>query len=90
MDAIDALDARVRDYRLKHPRRSAHVGRLACRGYVRGVPLDPTNTPYVFTPAGRVTIARESKLLPLPGQSARRRADADADRRGRHRRRCWA
>ena len=56
MDAIDALDARVRDYRLKHPGAPLSWDALRAAGYVRGVPLDPTNTPYVFTPAGRVTI----------------------------------
>ncbi len=70
MDAMDALDARVRDYRLKHPGAPLSWDALRAAGYVRGVPLDPTNTPYVFTPAGRVTISRESKLWPLPGQSA--------------------
>ena len=70
MDAMDALDARVRDYRLKHPGAPLSWDALRAAGYVRGVPLDPTNTPYIFTAAGRVTISRESKLWPLPGQSA--------------------
>ena len=68
MDAMDALDARVRDYRLKHPGAPLSWDALRAAGYVRGVPLDPSSTPFVFTPAGRDDVSRESKLLPLPGQ----------------------
>ena len=39
------------------------------RGVAPPLPLDPSGTPFVFDPAtGDITIARESKLFPLPGQ----------------------
>ncbi|HET7694651.1 MAG TPA: hypothetical protein VFK57_03015 [Vicinamibacterales bacterium] len=39
------------------------------RGITPPMPLDPTGTPFVIDPAtGGITIARESKLFPLPGQ----------------------
>ena len=39
------------------------------RGFAPAIPLDPSGTPFVADPAtGGITIARESKLFPLPGQ----------------------
>ena len=39
------------------------------RGVTPAVPLDPSGTPFAVDPAtGDLTIARESKLFPLPGQ----------------------
>jgi tetratricopeptide (TPR) repeat protein len=39
------------------------------RGVAPPIPLDPSGTPFVLDPAtGDITIARESKLYPLPGQ----------------------
>jgi len=39
------------------------------RGVAPPLPMDPSGTPFVFDPAtGDITIARESKLFPLPGQ----------------------
>lgn len=39
------------------------------RGVTPAMPLDPSGTPFVVDPAtGDITIARESKLFPLPGQ----------------------
>ena len=39
------------------------------RGVTPPIPLDPSGTPFVVDPAtGDITIARESKLFPLPGQ----------------------
>lgn len=69
MDAIDVLDARLRDYQRSHPQGPLTWDGLRAAGYLRGVPVDPTGTPYVFTPDGRVTVARNSRLWPLPGQS---------------------
>src|SRR5262249_14273020 len=31
-----------------------------------GIPLDPSGTPYVLTPAGRVELTTQSPLFPLP------------------------
>jgi hypothetical protein len=39
------------------------------RGVAPPIPLDPSGTPFAIDPAtGDITIARESKLFPLPGQ----------------------
>jgi len=39
------------------------------RGVPPPLPLDPSGTPFVIDPAtGDITVARESKLFPLPGQ----------------------
>jgi hypothetical protein len=39
------------------------------RGFAPPIPLDPSGTPFVLDPAtGELTVARESKLFPLPGQ----------------------
>ena len=39
------------------------------RGLAPPVPLDPSGTPFTIDPqTGNITIARESKLFPLPGQ----------------------
>jgi hypothetical protein len=71
MDGMDALDARVRAFQQRYPETPLSWEALRAAGYIRGVPLDPTNVPYEFTPDGHVTISRESKLWPLPGRTAR-------------------
>ena len=39
------------------------------RGFAPPLPLDPSGTPFVIDPAtGDITVDRESKLFPLPGQ----------------------
>ena len=39
------------------------------RGFAPPIPTDPSGTPFVVDPAtGELTVARESKLFPLPGQ----------------------
>jgi hypothetical protein len=39
------------------------------RGITPAIPLDPSGTPFAIDPStGNITIARESKLFPLPGQ----------------------
>jgi hypothetical protein len=55
LDAMDIIDAWTRA--------------KAARGTPPPVPLDPSGTPFVVDPAtGDITVARESKLFPLPGQ----------------------
>lgn len=68
MDAIDLITARVQDYQRTHPGSPISWDQLRAAGYLRGVPLDPTGTPYVVTPDGHVTVSKESRLWPLPGQ----------------------
>lgn len=55
LDAMDIIDAWKRE--------------KAERGAPPAVPLDPTGTPFAVDPAtGDITVARESKLFPIPGQ----------------------
>ena len=68
MDAIDQVEARVRDYQRLHPGVSVTWDQLRAAGYLPGVPLDPTGTPFVLTPEGTVTVSKQSSLWPLPGQ----------------------
>jgi hypothetical protein len=68
MDAIDAIEARTREYLRAHPGAPVTWSALQAAGLLRGVPLDPAGTPYELSPDGHVTIAKESRLWPLPGQ----------------------
>lgn len=69
MDVVDALHARVDQFRQQHPGQPVTWERLVAAGLLPGVPLDSSGTPFTLDPAtGYVTVARESKLFPLPGQ----------------------
>jgi len=39
---------------------------LAATGFARGVPVDPSGTPYTLSLTGRVTVSEQSTLFPLP------------------------
>jgi hypothetical protein len=69
MDAIDVLHARVTAFRAAHPDEPVTWDRLVAARAIPGVPLDSSATPFALDPAtGMITVARESKLFPLPGQ----------------------
>lgn len=69
MDVIASLQARVRVFRDAHPGEPATWDRLVAARLLPGVPLDSSGTPFTLDPATRaITVARESKLFPLPGQ----------------------
>jgi hypothetical protein len=69
MDAIDALHGPVERFRQQHPGESVTWQKLAGARLLPGVPLDSSGTPFLLDPAtGYITVARESKLFPLPGQ----------------------
>jgi hypothetical protein len=72
MDTIEVLEQRVQVFRARvGPAEPATWDRLTAAGLLRGVPLDSSGTPFVLDPAtGAITVARESKLFPLPGQIA--------------------
>jgi len=67
LDQIDQLEAAVRRFE-----RAAEPGdltwpRLVRAGVLRGVPVDPTGTPYVLDPrAGVVSVSPDSALFPMP------------------------
>lgn len=68
LDQIDALAEVVARYRSMAGQEPGSWSALVGAGLLPGVPLDPTGTPYVLDRAqpGGVTIARESRLYPLP------------------------
>jgi hypothetical protein len=69
MDAIESLQARVQAFRDAHPGEPVTWDRLVAGRIVPGIPLDSSGTPFVLDSAtGAITVARESKLFPLPGQ----------------------
>jgi tetratricopeptide (TPR) repeat protein len=66
MDVMDQLDTRVRQYPPPAGERYSWVW-LVRRGALRGIPGDPTGTPYEIDPdTGRVTISQQSALFPMP------------------------
>ena len=71
LDEIDVLKRIVNDFteRTGQPARSWR--QLASAGAVRGVPLDPSGTPYTLDPAtGDIGVAPDSTLWPLPTEPA--------------------
>jgi hypothetical protein len=69
MDMIDTLQAQVSAYQQRHPGEPVTWQKLVAAGVLSAVPADSSGVPFVITAAGKVTIARESGLFPLPGQN---------------------
>ena len=74
LDEIDQLAASVARYQQVAGRFPADWEAVRAAGLLRAIPSDPSGTPYVLdaTQPGGVTIARSSKLYPLPPQFARK------------------
>lgn len=68
MDVIDALQARVALYQREHPGEPVTWQKLVAARLVPSVPVDSAGVPFIIEATGRVTVARESPLFPLPGQ----------------------
>ncbi len=68
MDVIETLQERVAAYQRGHPGEPVTWETLVAARLLTGVPLDSGNVPFVIDSNGRVTVARESPLFPLPGQ----------------------
>jgi tetratricopeptide (TPR) repeat protein len=67
LDQIDQLQAIVAAFVRQRNRPPASWADLVQAGFLRGAPLDPTGVGYVLEPGTDiVTVARESKLYPLP------------------------
>jgi tetratricopeptide (TPR) repeat protein len=68
LDQIDALAALVRRYAGLHGRPPGSWGALVAMGWLAGVPLDPSGTPFELNPAaeGGVALSPRSSLSPLP------------------------
>jgi hypothetical protein len=68
MDAIDTLQPRVDAFRREHPGAPPTWNQLRAAGVVPVIPNDPAGAPFAIDANGRVTVAQESPLWPLPGQ----------------------
>ncbi len=67
LDQIDRLEQIVTAWTRRNGAPPASWETLARAGWLRGVPVDPSGSPYVLDSAtGRVTVSRDSKLFPLP------------------------
>jgi hypothetical protein len=69
MDQIDALHSLIARVTLSTGQRPETWNDLIGRGVFRGVPVDPSGTPYLLDPlTARVTVSPQSALYPMPEQ----------------------
>jgi tetratricopeptide (TPR) repeat protein len=69
MDMIDQLDRRVKDH-TPFAGESYSWQLLVRRGALRGIPVDPSGTPFEIDPAsGQVTVSQQSPLFPMPDRT---------------------
>jgi hypothetical protein len=66
LDQIDELQARVGQVASRTGQRPRDWRDLVRAGALRGIPIDPSGTPYVLTSEGTVQLGPRSKLFPLP------------------------
>jgi hypothetical protein len=75
MDQIDLLQKTVTAFQQRSAPERLTWERLYRAGAVRGVPVDPTGTPYDLDPVrGIVTVSPASPLFPLPAEPAAAKA----------------
>lgn len=68
MDQLDGLNTLSQQFIRAQARPPRDWRELAASAQLRGIPLDPTGTPYVLDPAtGAIDLSRQSLLWPLPG-----------------------
>ena len=71
LDQIDVLEPLVEDYTNRTGHRPESWKQLVDAGVVRGVPLDPSGTPYTLhLETGAIGVAKDSALSPLPTEPA--------------------
>lgn len=71
LDQIDTLRRSVAEFGRRAGRRPWSWEELIASGLIRGIPADPSGTPYTLIPStGEVTVAAWSKLHPLPTEPA--------------------
>lgn len=71
LDAIDRIDVVLRRFAERHGRPAAGWEEVIASERLRGVPLDPSGTPFVIDPGtGLATVSRQSPLWPLPAPKA--------------------
>jgi hypothetical protein len=73
LDDIDALQRLVDDHARRAGQAPGDWAGLVRAGAIRGVPLDPSRTPYALGPDGRVGLSPSSPLWPLPTEPAAQR-----------------
>lgn len=67
MEAIDQLNGVLRRFAEREGRPAQNWQEVVRSQHLRGIPLDPTGEPYVIvSETGMATVARESRLWPLP------------------------
>jgi hypothetical protein len=71
MDDIEALQAEVDRSRTSTGAAPADWQALVAARRLRGVPLDPSGTPYELGTDGRVELSSSSRLFPLPNEPQR-------------------
>jgi hypothetical protein len=71
LDQIDVIRTVAQEFRRRRGTHPASWEQLMNAGLLRGIPIDPTGTPYVLDPAtGDVKVAPWSTLSPLPTEPA--------------------
>ena len=70
LDDIDALQRAVDDYVRRAGQPPPGWSALIEQRVIRGVPADPSRTPYALSAEGRVGLSRSSPLWPLPAEPA--------------------
>ena len=72
MDQIDTLERIVKEFARVTGKLPASWEQLVNLGLLRGIPVDPTGTPYTLSFSnGDINVARWSKLYPLPDEPGR-------------------
>src|SRR5690606_38754654 len=67
LDMIDQLNALLERYERETHEPAVSWEQLVRHGMLRGVPSDPSGTPFVIDPAtSRATVATDSEYYPLP------------------------
>ena len=71
LDQIDVLKRFVDDFTKRTGQRAESWEQLIAARAVRGIPLDPSGTPYELNPeSGEIGVAQDSELWPLPTEPA--------------------
>jgi hypothetical protein len=70
LDEIDALQRAADEYARRAGQPLPDWAALVRAGVIRGIPLDPSGTPYDLTAPGRVALSQSSALWPPPSEPA--------------------
>ena len=76
LDDIDQLEAAASQYATRYGSRPRRWEDMIRARLLPGHPADPTGTPYVLSPDGKISVAVNSPLFPLPTDSPARVASS--------------